>query len=150
MSRVLNSCGLFAFFACAHFQPPLHPAIGVPEFQQWSLHALQHPSDNQESREFSLAYYGDQRALRAYFREAVRRCDTPLIDPAGGEWLWWTLETLLAKWGDQQFAAALSHESPRIQSAVADSIDSGFLPLYPKTQKLIQNAPKIDFPLDKA
>lgn len=77
-------------------------------------------------------------------------CETPLIDGEGSMALCYTLDTLLAHSGDKRFAASLSHETPRVQSAVARFIGSHFLPSYPKTQKVIHDAPKIDFPLNKA
>lgn len=137
-------------FGCVQSQPPFHPPIGDLAFQQTSFNALHHPTENPQYRQFSLAYHGDREALHAYFLEALRMCDTPLIDGEGSEGLHYTFETLLARLGDKRFATALSYEAPRARSAVGHFIASSILPPYPKTSQILHDAPKIDFPLDKA
>ena len=137
------------FLGCAHFQPPIRPVVGIPEFQQWCLRALRQPNAAPAFHQFSAAYHRDPQALRAYFAEARQQCESSLIDAAGGEWLNWTLETLLYRFGDQEFAAVLSRESPRTQSAVGSFVQKHSLLRNPKTQKILHDAPKIDFPLYK-
>jgi len=149
-THILVGFVLLAFAGCASYQPPFHPCIGVPEFQQWCRLALRHPNDNQYYRQFYLAYHGDPAALHAYFIDALKQSETPYIDCEASEGLWWTLETLLARRGDERFATALTHEKSRVQSAVVNFFDERFLPQYPKTRKVIETAPNIDFPLNQA
>ena len=147
---LLAICLSCTLFDCVHFQPPLRPVVGIPEFQQWCLRALSHPNASPEYRQFSAAYHRDPQALRAYFAEALLHCETYGIDASDGEWLNWTMETLLYRWGDDQFAAVLSRETPRVQSAISGFIVPHSWALYPKTREILRAAPKIDFPMYKA
>ena len=76
--------------------------------------------------------------------------DRLFIDAGEGEGLTWDLETLLVRLGDTRFSSALSHENGETQSAVAHYLETRILKNYPKTEKLLQSAPKIDFPSDTA
>ena len=133
-----------------HLQRHVRPSSGDLAFQQTSRNALRYPNENPHYRQFSLAYHGDQNALRAYFAEALKQCETPLIDPEGSQALSSILKTLLARLGDERFARVLADESPRVQSAVRRFISSPFLTAYPTTRSILHHAPKIDFPLDQA
>ena len=142
-----------SLLGCAHVdlssQPPFHPSIGIPEFQEWCAEALRQPDAAPAYHQFSLAYHGDRTALRAYFAEALKQCESPEIDAAGGEFLTWQLDTLLRRFGDQKFAAILATEPPRTQSAAGHFISGPTIPGYPRTDALLGAAPNIDFPLDR-
>ena len=135
---------------CADTRPPTSPAVGIPEFQRWSQRALSQPAANEDYARFSRAYHGGSAALRKYFAQAYQLAMNPLMDPANEEWLIWTLETMLYRFGDHPFATIIRTEPPRVQSAV-----SRFLPdyirwsSYPETKRVLDNAPAIDFPQDK-
>jgi hypothetical protein len=72
------------------------------------------------------------------------------MDPAGEEFLWWKLETLLYEFGDERFSSVLASEPPAIQSAVRSSMSSVFpWGKFPRTDAILKRAPKIDFPLNE-
>lgn len=152
-SMILAIPLLLSLILCAcstTLNPPFKPSIGVPEFQQWCHRALAHPDEAQAYRQFYDAYHGNKTAVEQYFNDALKMCETPLIDPEGGEGLAWTLATLLCRSGDSAFARLLSLQPPRTISAVGHFIDAHFLKNFPKTRSIIDAFPKIDFPLDKA
>ncbi len=123
---------------------------GTSDDIAWDQHALAHPNDAPSYKQFSDAYHGDPTAVRAYFAEALRQCETFGIDAAGGESLDWTLQTLLHRLGDQKFAAILTMEPPRSQSAVGNFLSDPAITKFPRTHYLLMAAPKIDFPLNRA
>ena len=123
---------------------------GPPQSQAWFRHALSRPTEHTSYKQFSDAYRGDAVALRAYFAEALRLCESSEIYVEPGESLSWTLQTILHRIGDSRFAFVLASEPPRTQAAVGDFLPHQVLAAYPTTSKLLANAPKIDFPLNKA
>ncbi len=146
-TRILIAVTL-ALASCASINPPFHPSVGVPEFQEWCRSALSHPKEHDYYRQFYAAYHGDPNALRGYFAEAYQQMMSRLMDPAAEEFLWWKLETLLYKVGDERFSSVLAREQPRVRSAVAASMSSAFpWSKFPQTNVLLKRAPNIDFPL---
>jgi hypothetical protein len=89
--------------------------------------------------------------LHAQFAEARARMAEPYILAGEDvERLFFTFRDQLRRLGDERFAAALSKESPDVVAAVAGftdfrSLDSG----YPQTRRVLESAPKIDFPAVK-
>jgi hypothetical protein len=112
--------------SCASTNPPFHPSVGVPEFQEWCRSALSRPTELDYYRQFYAAYHGDPNALRGYFAEAHQQMISRLMDPAGEEFLSWKLETLLIRLGDERFSSVLASERLSVQSAVAGSMSSVF------------------------
>jgi hypothetical protein len=100
--------------------------------------------------QLAAAYRGDRAAIRAYFAQALRFCESSEIYAAPSEELSLKFRAVLSRIGDSPFAAAVSGTSPRIRSAVAHFISPRSIPEFPRTQTLLAAAPKIDFPLDKA
>ena len=144
--RVLLSLSIFAITGCASRSV----FYGPPESQAWFRHALSRPTEHPSYKQFSDAYRGDAVALRAYFAEALRLCQSSEIYVEPGETLSWTLQTILHRIGDTRFASVLASEPPRTQAAVGDFLPRQVLVSYPTTRNLLTRAPKIDFPLNKA
>ena len=126
------------------------PFAGTPQDQAWFRHALSHPNEDHSYRQFFDAYHGNAPAVRSYFAEALKFCESSEIYAEPSESLSWTLQTLLHQLGDSRFAAILATEPPRNQSAVGDFLPNQALSAYPRTRTLLGSAPKIDFPLNKA
>jgi hypothetical protein len=111
--------------------------------------ALAKPDDNHAFHRFALAYRGQPEGLRAYFAEALRQAESPEINVEAGEGLSWELQTVIARIGDTGFAAALAREPERTRSAVASCFAEVASPAYPKTRRLLDETPKIEFPMLK-
>jgi hypothetical protein len=121
--------------------------LGPPDFQTWMRRALADPNSNEAFKRFSLAYKGESAALHAYFTMTLVQAESSENNVEAGEALSFELPTILLHVGDSRFASALAHEPERVQSAVAC-----FLVVssdHPQTKKLIDSAPKIDFPMLK-
>ena len=90
-----------------------------------------------------LALRGKPEELHAYFQEAWQYEQQPVLDAEWGEVLTEDLEAILKRLGDARFSDVLKRETPEVQAAVGNNLDAkGF----PKTQEVLRNAPKIDFP----
>ena len=100
--------------------------------------------------QLAAACHGDHAAIRAYFAQALRFCESSEIYADPSEELSLKLRAVLSRVGDSGFAAVVSRESARMRSAVAHFISPRSIPEFPRTQALLAAAPKIDFPLDKA
>ena len=123
--------------------------VGPPEFQTWMQHALAQPDKNPAYHRFALAYRGDPEGLHAYFAEALKQAESQETDVEAGEALSFELQTIIRHIGDARFAAALAREPERVRSAVALCF-GGIAPRdYPKTRRLLDETPKIDFPMLK-
>jgi len=98
-----------------------------------------------------LAKRGAPDALRTCFLAAYVRVNQPFLGGEDFEMMDMTYDEVLKTLGDDKFARALARERPEIRSAVA-----WFMASYPrmkrcpKTAKLLQEAPKINWPLDRA
>lgn len=124
--------------------------VGPPEFQAWMRRALAHPNANPSFNRFALAYHGKSEGLHAYYIEALRQAESPEINVEAGEAIGWELETIIRRIGDDVFSSALACEPERVRSAVASAFSAGgALLTCPKTRRLLDEAPKIDFPMTK-
>ena len=101
------------------------------------------PGRNHIIGNLRLALRGKPEELHAYFQEAWQYEQHPVLDAEWGEVLTEDLEAILKRLGDARFSDVLKRETPEVQAAVGNNLDAkGF----PKTQEVLRNAPKIDFP----
>jgi hypothetical protein len=136
---------------CVSSGPPFEPIVGVPEFRAWCRTALTQPGERADHAQFRAAYRGDALAVSKYFREAYALEMSSQMASAQEEFLQWTLETLAYRLGDTRFAELLRQELPAVQSAVTHFIQPNRLQgRFVQTQSVVDTAPKIDFPLEKA
>ena len=136
--------------SCSTNNAPFNPKIGDPAYTDWVHNALNHPEENSVYRQFFDAYHGDRAALIVYFQDALKMCETPLINAEGGEGLSYDLQTLLSHLGDKRFSTTLKLCPARTQSATGHFLSRDFLKNYQKTKLILDLAPHIDFPLDQA
>jgi hypothetical protein len=124
--------------------------VGPPEFQLWMRHALDHPNASPANNRFALAYHGKPEGLHACFIWALQQAESPEINVEAGEAIGWQLDTIILRIGDDVFSSALALESKRVRSAVASAFSArGALLTCPKTRRLLHEAPKIDFPMNR-
>ena len=98
-----------------------------------------------------LAKRGAPDALRTCFLAAYVRLSQPFLGGEGLEDIYRVFEEVLSAVGDKKFARALGRQRPEIRSAVANFLnDFSRIREYPKTLKLLREAPHIDWPLDQA
>ena len=99
----------------------------------------------------ALAKHGAPDALRTCFLAAYVRVNQPFL---GGEDFYTIRKILgevLAALGDDKFSRALLKERPEIRSAVRWHMASDpQLKKCPRTAKALYEAPKIDWPVDRA
>ena len=143
MIRALCFMMLLLLLGCAS-KPDFY---GPSPFPEWMQRALAHPNDNPAFHRFSLAYHGDAAGLHAYFADALRQANSSEIDVESGERLSFELETIVRHIGDRRSAAALAAEPSDVRSAVATFLHLSNTSAYPRTRKLLSDAPKIDFPV---
>ena len=99
----------------------------------------------------ALAKRGAPDALRTCFLAAYVRLSQPFLGGEDFDIMLHVYDSVLAAVGDDAFSRALAKQRPEIQSAVG-----WFMAKFPrmkrcpKTAKLFRDAPKIDWPLDKA
>jgi len=141
---ILALCVVFT--GCAS-QPPFEPQLGIPEFRAWCRVALSNPT-SADHKQFASAYNGDTAALRAFFQKAYDFEMSTSLRSSEEEFLDWTMETLLHRLGDNRFSDALMAEVPRTRSAVRHFLKPSSR--FPKTEAILNAAPAIDFPLEKA
>jgi len=154
--RIVVRCSVYAVLAvflllqasCSSFSQQ-QSFLGPPEFQAWMGRALNEPDSNPAFHRFALAYRGSSEGLHAYFSEALRQAESPEINVEASEALSWELRTILHRIGDARFAAALAGESERVRSALASCFRGIASPAYPRTNQLLQDTPKLDFPMLK-
>ena len=100
-----------------------------------------------------LAKRGAPDALRTLFLAAYVRLNQPFPGGEDLEAMDRIFAEVLAAVGDTKFAKALGAQRPEIRSAVKSFLGPDKqrpLKAFPKTAGLLRNAPKIDWPLDKA
>jgi hypothetical protein len=99
-----------------------------------------------------LAKRGAPDALRTIFLAIYVRVNQPFLGGEGDETMVSIVRHVLPAIGDQHFAAALSSQRPEIRGAVASfcGFTASELKPYPHTGTVLRNAPRIDWPLDKA
>ena len=150
MNSLFKNCSLCAFMTGFVFLAlgcaTRSGFYGPPEFQRWMRSALAHPDNSIAFHRFYLAYQGETTGLHAYFQEALRQAGSSNINVAEGEGLSFELETLVRHLGDDRFAEVLSEESRKARGAVASYFHLPGLSAYPRTQRVLMEATKIDYP----
>jgi hypothetical protein len=98
-----------------------------------------------------LAKHGAPDALRTCFLAAYVRLSQPFLGGEDLEAIHRVFQEVLPAVGDERFSSALEKQRPEIRSAVAHFL-SGFSKIrdFPRTRKLLREAPQIDWPLDQA
>jgi hypothetical protein len=98
-----------------------------------------------------LAKRGAPDALRTLFLAIYVRLNQPFLGGEGDETMNLIFERVLVAIGDARFARALAAQRPEIQSAVSRFVSIPPSPgKFPRTTKLLRNAPTIDWPMDQA
>ena len=90
---------------------------------------------------------GNPIALHTCFLAAYVRMSDPYFGGEDLESMDWCMESLLTTLGDASFAEALAFERGEVQSAVGAFLEAKQLRGTPKTRRLVEKSPKIDFPL---
>lgn len=93
---------------------------------------------------------GDANGWHDCFFASYSRARDPMLGGEDLESIAATLTELLAKAGDDQFAAALAKETPPVRAGVAYFLSANTLALYPKTKAVVASTPDYDFELEKA
>jgi hypothetical protein len=96
-----------------------------------------------------LARKGAPDALRTLFLAAYVRVSQPFLGGEGDETMIKIFGDVLVALGDRKFARALEQQRPEVRSAVSWFLGSPGKK-FPHTDKLLLDAPKIDWPLVKA
>jgi hypothetical protein len=97
-----------------------------------------------------LAKRGAPDALRTLFLCAYVRVNRPFLGGEGDETMNLIFQRVLAANGDARFARALARQRPEIRSAVREFLWIAPSGNFPRTKKLLQEAPEIDWPMDEA
>jgi hypothetical protein len=99
-----------------------------------------------------LAKRGEPDALRTMFLCVYVRVNQPFLQGHGEEEMDFALREVIHTLGDDRFSGALAAQRPEIRAALASffSLLPDEKPRFPRTAKLLHDAPKIDWPLDKA
>jgi hypothetical protein len=98
-----------------------------------------------------LAKRGAADALRTLFLCAYVRVNQPFLGGEGDEAMNLVFQRVLVANGDARFARALARQRPEIRSAVRNFLYiHPSLRKFPRTTKLLHDAPKIDWPIDQA
>ena len=98
-----------------------------------------------------LAKRGQSDALRTCFLAAYVRLNQPFLGGEDFHIMNSVFDEVLEAVGDRAFSRALEKQRPEIQSAVGWFMASfPRLRKCPRTARLFRDAPKIDWPLDKA
>jgi hypothetical protein len=98
-----------------------------------------------------LAKRGAPDALRTPFLCAYVRVNQPFLGGEGDETINLIFQRVLVANGDGRFARALARQRPEIRSAVRSFLYiHRSLGKFPRTSKLLRDAPKIDWPIDQA
>ena len=99
-----------------------------------------------------LAKRGAPDALRTLFLAAYVRLNQPFLGGEDIEGMFLVFDRVLVAVGDARFSRALALQRPEVRGAVR-SFSTRTLARkrnFPKTDKLLREAPEIDWPLDKA
>ena len=98
-----------------------------------------------------LAKRGAPDALRTLFLCAYLRVNQPFLGGEGDETMSLIFQHVLASNGDRRFSRALDRQRPEIRSAVKSFlVIPSSLGKFPRTSKLLREAPEIDWPMDQA
>lgn len=97
-----------------------------------------------------LAKRGAPDALRTLFLCAYVRVNRPFLGGEGDETMNLIFQRVLAANGDARFARALARQRPEIRSAVREFLWIAPSGNFPRTKKLLREAPEIDWPMDEA
>ena len=100
------------------------------------------------NKELPEAIKGNPMAIHTCFLAAYVRKSNPYLGGEDLESVWHCIETILEELGDDRFSHALAYERPEVRAAVGDFLDKKHTEGTPKTRRLIDKAPKIEFPLD--
>jgi hypothetical protein len=98
----------------------------------------------------TLAKRGAPDALRTLFLAAYVRLNQPFLGGEGDETMGLIFQRVLVALGDVRFARALAAQRPEIRSAVGRFCTPPAGGKFPRTVKLLRDAPKIDWPMDQA
>ena len=99
----------------------------------------------------NLAKQGAPDALRTLFLCAYVRVNQPFLGGEGEETQSLIFQRVLVANGDRRFARALSKQRSEIRSAVRSFLSiQPSLGRFPRTAKLLREAPVIDWPMDQA
>ena len=133
------------FPGCAHTPKPSSARAGLPSYEEsfdpWRA----------SHRALQPASRGDQDAQLAFFLSAYVRMSQPSMGGEDLEQMRNNAGQLLTALGDDAFSGALQQQRPEVRSAVRSFLDmKNVKGAYPKTFKLLDAAPKIDWPTEKA
>ena len=93
---------------------------------------------------------GEQHLHRKFVEARARMAEPYILAGEDVERLYFTFRDQLRQLGDERFAAALSKEPPDVVAAVAGFTDVRSLePNFPQTRRILDSAPKINFPAVK-
>lgn len=141
-SRTRRLAACFTMYALGSFAANEPAPIGAPYdkvFDAWHACTAAKP----------LALKGAPDALRTLFLAAYVRVNQPFLGGEDLETMVKIFDDVLHKIGDARFAAALARQRPEVRSATRWFLSAGSRK-YPKTAKLLREAPEIDWPLDEA
>jgi hypothetical protein len=99
-----------------------------------------------------LAKQGAPDALRTIFLAVYVRVNQPFVGGEGDMTMVMIVQQVLAAIGDRRFSAALAKQRPEVRGAVASfcGFTQSQLKPFPRTGKLLRDAPRIDWPIDQA
>lgn len=97
-----------------------------------------------------LAKRGAPDALRTLFLCAYVRVNQPFLGGEGEETMNLIFQRVLAANGDARFARALARQRPEVRSAVRNFLWISPSGKFPRTRKLLREAPEIDWPMAQA
>lgn len=99
------------------------------------------------NRALKPASRGDRNAQIAFFLSAYVRMSQPYMGGEDLEQMRANVGHLVATLGDDSFSRALEQQRPEVRSAVRSFLDTKSVKRdYPKTYRLLDAAPKIDWP----
>jgi hypothetical protein len=145
-SSILVLLGAPVFLTgCANSPKPSSARAGLPSYEEsfdpWRA----------SNRALQPASRGDQDAQLAFFLSAYVRMSQPSMGGEDLEQMRNNAGKLLDALGDDAFSGALQLQRPEVRSAVRSFLDmKNVKGAYPKTFKLLDTAPKIDWPTEKA
>ena len=129
-------------------QPDRGASIGDPAFRDTVRNAFLNPNESEFSRRYVDAWSGNSAAIRYFFADALKQCQSSEIDAEAGMALTYTLQSLLSRLGDGRFESELKKENVITRAAVKFFL--GDVSQYSKVQSLLNRTPAHDFPLLRA
>jgi hypothetical protein len=103
------------------------------------------------NRALEPASHGDKDAQDVFFLAAYVRVSQSFLGGEDLEQMNDNCRRLLAALGDEAFSTALRRLRPEVRCAVMEFLDmKTVVHTYPKTYRLLQSAPKIKWPFDRA